>query len=134
MVRRWFNGEFAPREMLPILMRIGNAYSYHPSLRLTARDLIRGEWRLKMRPEALIFAGRHLLKGWTVMDRLSEIRVPTLVMAGRDDFIFPPEHKRELADGIPKARLQIIEQAGHNPHLEQPADVMRAIRNFIFPG
>ena len=51
---------------------------------------IQGEWRSKMRPEALIFAGRHLLTGWTVMDRLGEITVPTLVMAGRDDFVFPP--------------------------------------------
>ena len=47
LVRRWFNGQFAPREMLPILMRIGSAYSYHPSLWLTARDLARGEWHSK---------------------------------------------------------------------------------------
>jgi proline iminopeptidase len=131
LVRRWFNGEFAPREMLPILMRIGSAYSYRPSLRLTVRDLVRGEWRAKLRPEALIFAGRHLLKGWTVMDRLGEITAPTLVMAGRDDFVFPPEHQHELADGIPHARLQIIERAGHNPHSEQPAQVMQAVRDFI---
>jgi proline iminopeptidase len=131
LVRRWFNGEFAPHEMLPILMRIGRAYSYHPSLWLSARDLIRGEWRAKLRPEALIFAGRHLLKGWTVMDRLGEITVPTLVMAGSDDFVFPPEHQHELAAGIPHARLQIIERAGHNPHSEQPAQVMQAVRDFI---
>ena len=121
LVRRWFNGEFTPHEMLPILMRIGGAYSYRPSLWLTARDLVRGEWRSKMRPQALIFAGRHLLKGWTVMDRIAEITVPTLVMAGRDDFVFPPEHQLELAAAIPHARLQIIERAGHNPHSEQPA-------------
>jgi proline iminopeptidase len=131
LVRRWFNGQFAPREMLPILMRIGSAYSYHPSLWLTARDLARGEWHSKMRPEALIFAGRYLLKGWTVMDRLGEITVPTLVMAGRGDFVFPPEHQLELAAAIPHARLQIIERAGHNPHSEQPAEVMAAIRGFI---
>jgi proline iminopeptidase len=131
LVRRWFNGEFAPHEMLPILMQIGDAYLYHPSLWLTVRDLIRGEWRTKMRPEALIFAGRHLLKGWTVMDRLGEITVPTLVMAGRDDFVFPPEHQHELAAGIPNARLQIIERAGHNPHSEQPAEVMRAVGDFF---
>jgi proline iminopeptidase len=93
--------------------------------------MIRGGWRTKMRPEALIFAGRHLLKGWTVMDRLGEITVPTLVMAGRDDFVFPPEHQLELAAGIPDARLRIIERAGHSPHLEQPAEVMEAIRDFI---
>ena len=131
LVRRWFNGQFAPHEMLPILMRIGSAYSYHPSLWLTARDLARGEWHSKMRPEALIFAGRYLLKGWTVMDRLGEITVPTLVMAGRGDFVFPPEHQLELAAAIPRARLQIIGRAGHNPHSEQPAEVMAAIRGFI---
>ena len=131
LVRRWFNGQFAPHEMLPILMRIGSAYSYHPSLWLTARDLARGEWHSKMRPEALIFAGRYLLKGWTVMDRLGEITAPTLVMAGRGDFVFPPEHQLELAAAIPHARLHIIERAGHNPHSEQPAEVMAAIRGFI---
>ena len=131
LVRRWFNGQFAPREMLPILMRIGSAYSYHPSLWLTARELARGQWHSKMRPEALIFAGRYLLKGWTVMDRLGQITAPTLVMAGRGDFVFPPEHQHELAAAIPHARLQIIERAGHNPHSEQPAEVMAAIRGFI---
>ena len=29
------------------------------------------------------------------------------------------------------ARLQIIEHAGHNPHAEQPAEVMQAVRDFI---
>jgi pimeloyl-ACP methyl ester carboxylesterase len=37
------------------------------------------------------------------MDRLGEITAPTLVVAGRDDFIFPPEHQRELAAAIPHA-------------------------------
>jgi pimeloyl-ACP methyl ester carboxylesterase len=131
LVRRWFTGEFKPRQMPWILMRIGPAYFQHPSLRLTARDLIHGEWRSKLRPETLIFAGRHLLKDWSVMESLGEITVPTLVMAGRDDFLFPPEHQRELAAGIPGARLQIIEHAGHNAHTEQPAEVMRATRDFI---
>ena len=68
------------------------------------------------RPEAAIFWFSQYLKGWTVMERLGEISVPRLVMAGRDDFVFPPEHQAELAAGIPNARLQIIERAGHNPH------------------
>ena len=131
LVRRWFNGEFAPHEYFPIVMRIGNAYFHHPSLRLTARETIHGGWRTKYRPPAFIFAGRHLLKGWTVMDRLGEITVPTMVMAGRDDFVFPPECQRELAAGIPHARLQIIDRAGHNPYSEQTAEVMAAIRHFL---
>jgi proline iminopeptidase len=131
LVRRFFNGEFPPRQMPLILMRIGGAYYSRPSLSLVTRELIRGEWRSKMRPDAMIFAGRHLLKDWTVMDRLREITAPTLIVAGRDDFIFPPEHQRELAAAIPHAHLRLIERAGHNPHAEQSAEVMQAIRDFI---
>ena len=131
LVRRFFTGEIEPNEMLPALMRFGGAYYHDPNLWLMARDLIQGEWRTKTRPAALIFAGRNLLKGWTVMDRLGYIKVPTLVMAGRDDFLFPPEHQIELAAGIPNARLRIIERAGHNAHSERPAEVMQAVRDFI---
>jgi proline iminopeptidase len=115
LVRRLFNGEFRPRQMPLILMRIGSAYYSRPSLSLVTRELIRGEWRSKMRPDAMIFAGRHLVNGWTVMDRLSQITVPTLIVAGRDDFIFPPEHQRELAAAIPRA------PADHRARGPQPA-------------
>ncbi len=131
LVRRWFNGEFAPHEYVPMALRIADAYSHHFSLWLTARQEIQGGWRMRYRPQAFIFAGRHLLRGWTVMDRLGEITVPTLVMAGRDDFVFPPECQRELAAGIPQARLQIIDRAGHNPHSEQTAEVIAAVRHFL---
>jgi pimeloyl-ACP methyl ester carboxylesterase len=133
LVRRFFNGQIAPIEMVPALMRFGGAYYHQPSMLLLVREMIRGEWRTKIRPEALIFAGRHLLKGWSVMDRLGEINVPTLVMAGRDDFLFPPEHQVALAASLANARLQIIERAGHNAHSERPAEVIEAVRGFL-PG
>jgi proline iminopeptidase len=72
-----------------------------------------------------------LLKGWTVMDRLGEIQVPTLVLAGRDDFQFPPEHQAQLAAGIPNAHLEIIERAGHNAPTERPEQVIQAVREFM---
>jgi pimeloyl-ACP methyl ester carboxylesterase len=53
------------------------------------------------------------------------------VMAGKDDFIFPPEHQTELAARIPNARLKLIERAGHNPHDEQTAEVMKELRAFL---
>ena len=133
LVRRFFNGQIAPNEMFPSLMRFGSAYYHRHSHVVLARQLVHGEWRAKMRPEALIFAGRELLKGWTVMDRLGEIKVPTLVLAGRDDFLFPPEHQAALAARIPNARLQIIERAGHNAHDERPTEVLAAITDFIAP-
>ena len=65
------------------------------------------------------------------MDRLSEIEVPTLVLAGRHDFLFPPEHQAILADRLPNAKLMLIEQAGHNPQMEQPGQIIQAIRDFM---
>jgi proline iminopeptidase len=116
------------------MMRFLTAYYHRQGLSLLwllAREMLTGAWRTKTRPEPLIFAGRELMKGWSVMDRLGEIKVPTLVMAGRDDFLFPPEHQVQLAAGIPNARLRIVERAGHNPQSERSDEVMEAIKDFM---
>jgi proline iminopeptidase len=133
LARRFLNGRIEPREFLPDLARLGGAYNPHTTLAMLARDMLGGAWRTRARPRALMFAARHLMPGWTVMDRLPEIQAPTLVLAGRDDFIFPPEHQAELAAGIPGARLQILEGAGHNPQMEQLDALIDAIREFIRP-
>jgi pimeloyl-ACP methyl ester carboxylesterase len=85
----------------------------------------------KFNPDALIFGYSQVLQGWTVMNRLSEIQAPTLVIAGRFDFLFPTEHQVALANGIPNARLEVIECAGHNPHMEQQDVVLALIREFL---
>ena len=134
LARRFYNGQITRGEFYLALLRLGGAYYHHATTLTLLRELYHGSWRSKPRPEALIFAGPHLLRGWTVMDRLGEIKTPTLVMAGRDDFLFPPEHQQELAAGIHDAHLQIIERAGHNPHSERPEEVFKALRSFIPSG
>ena len=95
LVHRFFTGRVPPKEVQRALLRMGPAYHHRQGLsllRLMARDLPAGEWRARLRGEALTFAGQVLMPGWRVMDRLGEITAPTLVIAGRDDFLFPPEH------------------------------------------
>ena len=128
--RRFFNGQITPGEFFRTYVKFSDAYNYRNSLLETIGLILAGHTP-KFRPEALIFGYSQTLKGWSVMDRLSEIKVPTLVMAGRYDFLFPTEHQVALAAGIPNARLEIIENAGHNPHMEQPAAVQRLIRDFL---
>lgn len=129
--RRFFNGELAPREYLATMLTFGRAYFYRASFFTMLLQAFSGGTRVKIRPEAQIYAFSQLLPGWNVMDRLSEIIVPALVLAGRDDFQFPPEHQAILADRLPNARLEIIERAGHNAPTEQPAEVIEAIRRFF---
>lgn len=48
-----------------------------------------------------------------VTDRLGEIDVPTLVLAGERDRVVPLESTRQVADGIPGARLLTDPECGH---------------------
>lgn len=65
-----------------------------------------------------------------LVDRLPEVRVPTLVLAGALD---PTGCARAIgvAAGIPGARLKIIEGAGHTPHLERPAAFRGLVTTFL---
>jgi pimeloyl-ACP methyl ester carboxylesterase len=130
LAQRHLGGQIEPREMLPALMKLGKAYTPHLSLRQVPHAIIAGV-QTKLQPDAMIFGETQVLKNWNIMDRLSEISVPTLIIAGREDFIYPPESQEELVAAIPNARLVFIERAGHSPHLEQPAEVQRLIRDFL---
>jgi proline iminopeptidase len=131
LVHRWFTGQFETREYLPIFWRISGAYMPNHGWRGMVRELAHGGWRTRIRPEPFQFAGRALLPEWTVVARLAEITAPTLVIAGREDFIFPPECQQQLLTGIPHAELVLIDGAGHNPQDENPAAVMAVLRPFL---
>ena len=60
-------------------------------------------------------------------DRLGEIAVPTLVIHGGADPLFPPGHAEALANEIPGARLLVLDGAGHVLHPGDHDAVVRAI-------
>jgi proline iminopeptidase len=62
---------------------------------------------------------------------LGNVKAPTLVVVGDDDFICDVTAGREMADGIPGARLQVIADAGHFPWVEQPAAFRRVVDEFL---
>ncbi|MEW6274902.1 MAG: alpha/beta hydrolase [Bacillota bacterium] len=66
-----------------------------------------------------------------VMDRVKEIRVPTLVVCGEDDVLTPVKYSRYLEANIPGARLAVIPGAGHMVMWEQPEPVNGAITEFL---
>jgi pimeloyl-ACP methyl ester carboxylesterase len=63
--------------------------------------------------------------------RLSEFSMPTLVITGDDDRIVPTKDSLRLADELPNASLDIIQNAGHVPHEEQPQAFIDAVINFV---
>ncbi|HLE97685.1 MAG TPA: alpha/beta fold hydrolase [Candidatus Thermoplasmatota archaeon] len=71
-------------------------------------------------------------------DRLGEVKLPTLVVWGRDDRIFPVRHGKRAVKLLPKARLEILDDCGHVPPFERPdafnATLLRFLRNGTAPA
>jgi pimeloyl-ACP methyl ester carboxylesterase len=62
---------------------------------------------------------------------LGRISCPTLVLVGEDDEVTPPARAAEIAHGIDGARLLTVRQCGHLSTLEQPAEVTRALLEWL---
>jgi 3-oxoadipate enol-lactonase/4-carboxymuconolactone decarboxylase len=68
------------------------------------------------------------LAAFDLRDRLAEIGVPTLLVAGRQDPATPPAHLREIADAVPGATLVELPGASHLAVAQCPEAVLAALR------
>jgi 3-oxoadipate enol-lactonase len=69
--------------------------------------------------------------GHDTRDRLGRITAPTLVVTGDSDQVIPAASSRPVADGIPGARLHVIEGAGHLFFLEAPDETLALFEGFL---
>jgi pimeloyl-ACP methyl ester carboxylesterase len=74
--------------------------------------------------------GKAALNSDPILSRLSEVRIPTLIICGEDDepFLEPSKH---LHAAIPGSELVIIPGAGHGPQMETPAEFNRVLVTFL---
>jgi pimeloyl-ACP methyl ester carboxylesterase len=62
--------------------------------------------------------------------RLGVVPTPVAAIWGESDQIAPEPYGRAYAASFPNGRFELIREAGHLPHLEQPAQVLEAIYRF----
>jgi pimeloyl-ACP methyl ester carboxylesterase len=60
-----------------------------------------------------------------------ELRLPMLLLWGRQDRIVPLSQGERLEKAIPGARLAVIEECGHNPQEEKPRETWEIIDGFV---
>jgi pimeloyl-ACP methyl ester carboxylesterase len=65
------------------------------------------------------------------MQRIGEIKQPTLVICGADDKMTPARYSQFLADNIPNAISKTIPNAGHMVMLEKPQATASALSDFL---
>lgn len=68
--------------------------------------------------------------GYAVSTRIGEVKLPTLVVWGRDDEILSPDYAQKFMDSLPDARLVWVDECGHCAHLEQPQALLAAVADF----
>ncbi len=67
----------------------------------------------------------------TVEDELENLKLPTLIIWGRDDTITPPSTGEEFRRRIDGSQLEFIGQCGHAPNWEQPEAFAALLGRFL---
>ena len=93
---------------------------------MAANAIIQKENRSKM-----ILGVALLVRRDSVVDRLPQIEVPSLVIVGDEDVSLPPPCSQEIAFALPNSSLVVVPKSGHLSSLEQPEAVTQAMTNFL---
>lgn len=87
-----------------------------------------------LRTDLAVFqAACAALAGLDLRARLSEIRVPALVLVGEHDEATPPAMARELAAGLSNARFVLLPDCAHVPQLQRPEIFEAEVAAFLQP-
>jgi proline iminopeptidase len=84
-------------------------------------------------PEALnaAFAPGGFMHTMDLRPKLAAIRAPTLIIAGRHDWICAPEFSEEIHRLIPGSKLAIFEQSSHSVRVDEPERLRQEILDFL---
>lgn len=86
---------------------------------------------LYFRHQAHNYTIQHNWKNWDLRPRLGEIKVPTLIVVGEQDWVMPVENSLVLREGIKGSQLEIFEGCGHGPHIENSPRFVVVVRAFL---
>ncbi|HEY1310460.1 MAG TPA: alpha/beta fold hydrolase [Pseudolabrys sp.] len=82
-------------------------------------------------PEAFVRQQKAIMTRPDSRPLLCSIRCPTLVLVGDSDVATPPDLNKEIATGIPGAKLVTVPDSGHLTTLEQPEAVNAAMAEWL---
>ena len=111
--------------MLPKLLS-PETVSKRPEVVKRVRDMM-----LHTSPEGAAAALRGMAEREDQTERLSQIKVPTLIVVGREDPITPLADSEKMHQRIAGSQLVVIENASHVSNIEQPEPFNRALTEFL---
>lgn len=105
---------------------------FAPDFQVANPGLMQERLAAFLRTDADVFrAACDALAGLDLRPELDTVTVPTLVLVGEQDEATPPPMSRELAAGLPDARLTILPGCAHVPQLQEPERFLAAVLPFL---
>jgi proline iminopeptidase len=125
----WAGAFTSPEEMYGYYKAMGPMYALSHDEAAAAS----GRSRARYSPEPLnrAFGPDGFLRSFDLRPELPRITAPTLVLAGRHDWICPVEFSEEIARLIPGADLRIFERSSHSIRSDEPQAMVDAILGFV---
>jgi pimeloyl-ACP methyl ester carboxylesterase len=130
-----------------VTMPVGEVILNHilPDFQATMRLIAKLEWpkgtdeaileqsyqELVSHDPQVVYADFAACHAFDVRPQLSQITVPTLVLAGTADRLTPLPQLEFLAQNIPQAKLELIEGAGHMMVLARPQEISVVIESWL---
>lgn len=125
----WAGGFRSDADLEAYYAAMGPLYSrrYDPAAAAAARG------RAIHSPEAInrAFGPDGFLRRLDLRPELARITAPTLILAGRHDWICPPEFSEEIHRLIPGSTLRIFEDSSHSIRTDEPEALRAAITGFV---
>lgn len=103
------------------------AHRYDPA----AAAATRGRAIHSPEPLNCAFGPNGFLRHFDLRPELSRITAPTQILAGRHDWICPPEFSEEIQRLVPSATMRVFEGSSHSIRSDEPDALLAAIRAFV---
>ena len=112
------------------LIRTNAMFAFHPR---HAAGLVGDYVAMVLRAGAagLIRQNRAVMARADLRPHLGAVACPVLVVGGANDLLTPPECAREIAAGLPDARLHLLAECGHMLTWEQPEAVNTLLQDWL---
>jgi len=118
-----------PQKLRRYFELMGPLYSLKHDQQQSNLALERSIWSPEALNQALAPGG--CLRNFDLRPELSSIRAPTLILAGKHDWICPPEFSEELRQFIPGSDLRIFNESSHSIGNDEPQNFLDAIAGFL---
>ena len=123
-----WNGSFESLEQVrEYYQAMGPMYSVTYDAQKSAESWSRGTRNF----EQLNLGFSDFLREFDYTEQLGSIACPTLVLAGEQDWICPPNHSRDIAERVPRAHLKVFSKSAHNIAGDEPEEFLAAVRGFL---